>query len=675
MIIKHLKKKMNQNNIFINPQNSQLLKPKEINAFQQSNTITSDNKKINQNQTVNFPFKIMQKEKETNFLNNILLFNAEKENKNSDKNIPVVKPKFITKTIPNEEKKIKCTEEIHNNSNPSLNLTNSNSSAFQPKIIKDQKDFIAKVNNKLYNLIIDTKNEIFKIQLHELRENIYTLKYYYENNFSLADLKALNKFFRLFDNVTDMIKELEKWLNKNKYSVIEDVENKISKVIIKVPIFQCFESIELTLLQNAYSKENIFELLCKRVGNMQREYGKKIFNLEEDNKYLMMSILYLMNTINPMNMNKSLNQRENNRNNMNINNNNNNKNPYNNQNNIDRVFNYDNNINNMNNKNLLLNKNIQINDNNNEDNNINQNVKIISNNNKYKDNKENNISDEDEVDISFDTNSNIESNLYDEKTEKNQRLKLKRKRERKSSNSSNKNNSDEEKNIKNDDKNNNKEIMDNDNNNNSNNMNYYTLADIKANKLNKIKGLYDIIQSNEELYMIINKILFKYYKFKKPNIINYESRLHFCLLNLFDSSIHGDSASEFHNLCDYRYNTITLLETPSGHRFGGYTSECFESPKSYVDKKDNLSFVFSLDKMKTYDIIRGNYAISCDKKYGPYFRDDHICIVDNFFSEESGTCIKGKGFNTTKNYELNFGKKYFTVKRLQVFQIKIKTIK
>ena len=666
---------MNQNNIFINPQNSQLLKPKEINAFQQSNTITSDNKKINQNQTVNFPFKIMQKEKETNFLNNILLFNAEKENKNSDKNIPVVKPKFITKTIPNEEKKIKCTEEIHNNSNPSLNLTNSNSSAFQPKIIKDQKDFIAKVNNKLYNLIIDTKNEIFKIQLHELRENIYTLKYYYENNFSLADLKALNKFFRLFDNVTDMIKELEKWLNKNKYSVIEDVENKISKVIIKVPIFQCFESIELTLLQNAYSKENIFELLCKRVGNMQREYGKKIFNLEEDNKYLMMSILYLMNTINPMNMNNSLNQRENNRNNMNIYNNNNKKNPYNNQNNIDRVFNYDNNINNMNNKNLLLNKNIQINDNNNEDNNINQNVKIISNNNKYKDNTENNINDEDEVEMSFDTNSNIESNLYDEKTEKNQRLKLKRKRERKSSNSSNKNNSDEEKNIKNDDKNNNKEIMDNDNNNNSNNMNYYTLADIKANKLNKIKGLYDIIQSNEELYMIINKILFKYYKFKKPNIINYESRLHFCLLNLFDSSIHGDSASEFHNLCDYRYNTITLLETPSGHRFGGYTSECFESPKSYVDKKDNLSFVFSLDKMKTYDIIRGNYAISCDKKYGPYFRDDHICIVDNFFSEESGTCIKGKGFNTTKNYELNFGKKYFTVKRLQVFQIKIKTIK
>ena len=157
--------------------------------------------------------------------------------------------------------------------------------------------------------------------------------------------------------------------------------------------------------------------------------------------------------------------------------------------------------------------------------------------------------------------------------------------------------------------------------------------------------------------------------------MNYENKLTFCLLNLFDSDIHGDSAAVFHNNCDYKFNTISVIETTSGHRFGGYTSECFESPNEYFDKKDNLSFVFSLDKQKTYDVIKGKYAISCDKKYGPYFRDDHICIVDDFFTQESGTCIKGKGFSTSKNYELNLGKKYFTVKRLQVFQIKIKRIK
>ena len=30
---------------------------------------------------------------------------------------------------------------------------------------------------------------------------------------------------------------------------------------------------------------------------------------------------------------------------------------------------------------------------------------------------------------------------------------------------------------------------------------------------------------------------------------------------------------------------------------------------------------------------------------------ERICIVDEFLTKESGTCIEGKGFNTTKNYE------------------------
>jgi hypothetical protein len=425
-----------------------------------------------------------------------------------------------------------------------------------------------------------------------------------------------------------------------------------------------YENVELTLTQKAYSKENLFEILCKKVSNMSKEYEFKINKLENDNKFLIVNLFNLMNRLNPMNMNYPMNQRENirNLNNININQNNN-------INNMNRAFN-SNNIN-MN-KNIALIKKTHLKPN------IEMKNKLINfdfnKEKKYDENKENHINIDELNDISNESNSFNDENIFNGEKRDKLRLNKKRGRGRKTSYSSNKNNSlSQNKNCSND-------ILDTNNNNvvikNNIELNYNILKDIKAKRINKVKGLYDIINSPDELYMIVNKILYKYCKYKKNNnTINYENKYSFCLINLFDSSIHGDSAEAFHNRCDYKFNTISLIETNSGHRFGGYTSECFESPNNYFDKKDNLSFVFSLDKMRTYDVIKGKYAISCDKGYGPYFRDDHICIVDEFFSKESGTCIKGKGFSTLKNYELNSGKKYFTVKRLQVFQIKIKKIK
>ena len=656
---------MNSTNIFTNPQNSQSLakKPPENNTFLVPNP--QNNKIISSlpEHSINFPFKVVQGEKESHISNNFLLINSDKGGKSNGKNINIIKPKFVTKTITNENSKIKIVEE-----NPSLNLTlNLSGSAFQPQIIKENKDnkeFRTKVNNKIFNLILDNKNDNFKLELHQINDNVYSLKYFYENNFSLADLKLLNKFFCLFDNVADMMVELEKWLIQNQYTVLEDLDNKIAKIQIKVPILQMYENVELTLTQKAYSKENLFEILCKKVSNMSKEYEFKINKLENDNKFLIVNLFNLMNRLNPMNMNYPMNQRENirNLNNININQNNN-------INNMNRAFN-SNNIN-MN-KNIALIKKTHLKPN------IEMKNKLINfdfnKEKKYDENKENHINIDELNDISNESNSFNDENIFNGEKRDKLRLNKKRGRGRKTSYSSNKNNSlSQNKNCSND-------ILDTNNNNvvikNNIELNYNILKDIKAKRINKVKGLYDIINSPDELYMIVNKILYKYCKYKKNNnTINYENKYSFCLINLFDSSIHGDSAEAFHNRCDYKFNTISLIETNSGHRFGGYTSECFESPNNYFDKKDNLSFVFSLDKMRTYDVIKGKYAISCDKGYGPYFRDDHICIVDEFFSKESGTCIKGKGFSTLKNYELNSGKKYFTVKRLQVFQIKIKKIK
>ena len=627
---------MSQNNISSNPKNFQILKKPLLEPNSSFVPNPSENKNIfpNHDHPQSYPFKVVQKEKDSNFF----ILNSEKNSKNSAKNINIIKPKFIIKTIPTNNKKINYSEET-----PSLNLSlNLSSSAFQPQIIKEKenKEFITKVNNKIFNLIVDTKNNVFKIELHQIIDNVFLLKYFYGNNYTLPELKLINKFFCLFDNVSDMKKELEKWLSTNRYTVTEDLDNKIAKVQMKVPILQNIEDIELKLNQKNYTNENLFEILCKKVAVTAKEYEQRINKLELDNKYLFGQFLHLLNITNTMNMNYSMNNRDNNfRKNMNNNTMNSSIN------NMNRNYLF-NNINKKKSTSLTKNKNKNI-------------------NNKYDENKENNIINEEPNELSHNSNSVSEN-------DKNSILNKKRPRPRKNSYSSNKNNSPSS------NKNNNNDLISeaNSNNENSDNMNYYELRDIKAKKINRIKGLYEIIHTPDELYMIINKILYKYNKYKKNSTIsNYQNYLQFCILNLFDSSSNGDSAFTFHNLCDYKKNTISLVETTSGHRFGGYTSECFESPNLYFDKKDNLSFVFSLDKMRIYDVIKGKYAISCDKKYGPYFRDDQICVVDEFFSNESGTCIKGKGFNTTKNYELNFGKKYFKIKRLQVFQVKIKKIR
>ena len=458
----------------------------------------------------------------------------------------------------------------------------------------------------------------------------------------MNDLKQLHKFFYLFDNVSDTLKELEKLLTKNKYNVYEDLENKKAKIQIKVILLDKEENIEFSLLQKAYSKDNLFEILCKKVSSISSEYGQRMFNLERDNQFLLMHYFHLVNTINPMNMNYPINQRENN---------------------INK-------INNTYNNNMNINKKISL-------------IKKISNDdNKYNDNNKENINNYEYDDYNNDISNDISitDNFYDEKDISGNKKLTRKKRGRKkssNSNSSNKNNTLPLNINKNTDIENINNINSNSihNNDSSNNDNYFFLRDIKSKKLVKCKGLFEIIHTSDELFLIINKILYKLNKYKKNyNNVNYENKLQFSIIILFDSSLNGDSAYEFHKKCDLKYNTISIIETTSGHRFGGYTSECFESPNEYFDKKDNLSFVFSLDKMKIYDVIKGKYAISCDKNYGPYFRDDHICIVDEFLTKESGTCIKGKGFNTTKNYELNSGKKYFTIKRLQVFQIKIRKI-
>ena len=167
----------------------------------------------------------------------------------------------------------------------------------------------------------------------------------------------------------------------------------------------------------------------------------------------------------------------------------------------------------------------------------------------------------------------------------------------------------------------------------------------------EVKG--DIIHDMNELEMITKKIN----KENKRIIINL----------LYKASADSDSAAVFHNKCDEANNTIVLVETKDGKRFGGYTTKSWKG--NCVEKADPEAFIFSFDKMKTYDNIPGDDAIGCYPKFGPIFLGCQIKIFDNAFTRGGTTFEKELNFNTEEDYELTGGQRNFEVKDIEVYEV------
>ena len=141
---------------------------------------------------------------------------------------------------------------------------------------------------------------------------------------------------------------------------------------------------------------------------------------------------------------------------------------------------------------------------------------------------------------------------------------------------------------------------------------------------------------------------------------------------IYKASRDGDSAIKFHNICDKYSNLIILIKTNEGIRFGGFTSNKFKST-SHV-KLDNSAFLFSLDLMKVFNILPGNYAIYCYDNTGPCFSKGSLYVPNSFFTKYGKTRIAGGPFQFEKDYELNNGEEKFLIKELEVFQVKIETL-
>ena len=176
---------------------------------------------------------------------------------------------------------------------------------------------------------------------------------------------------------------------------------------------------------------------------------------------------------------------------------------------------------------------------------------------------------------------------------------------------------------------------------------------IQDTRLEIIKG--DIIQTTTELEFLTRKICQNHNKIT--------------LNLLYKATIDSDKASVFHNKCDSAENSLVLIKSTNGKRFGGFTTCSWEG--NSIEKKDDNAFVFSLDKMKIYDIIQGEDAIGCYPKYGPVFLGCQIRIYDEFFTKGGTTFEKGANYDTEEDFELTGGLKNFQIKEIEVYSVEL----
>jgi hypothetical protein len=115
---------------------------------------------------------------------------------------------------------------------------------------------------------------------------------------------------------------------------------------------------------------------------------------------------------------------------------------------------------------------------------------------------------------------------------------------------------------------------------------------------------YSLILTKEEIFSIVEMA-----QFKDGNL-------------LYRATRDGFTVSAFHEKCDEKDNTITIIKTDGNYVFGGYTAAKWTSEGAYM--ADTKAFIFSVRRKgiscnHKFMIKDANYAIFGHRSYGPRF--------------------------------------------------------
>ena len=148
------------------------------------------------------------------------------------------------------------------------------------------------------------------------------------------------------------------------------------------------------------------------------------------------------------------------------------------------------------------------------------------------------------------------------------------------------------------------------------------------------------------------------------------------LKKLYQATVDGDGAINFHSRCDNIPNTLVLIKSAGNRRFGGFTSAEWKSSSNGEYKDDKNAFLFSLDKQKIYSYKNNGKAICDNKDFGPIFGSGHDIFIGKhgiqekhlYTNESYSDC--SYNYNGDKNALSEDGKAgYIYAVEYEVFQV------
>lgn len=138
------------------------------------------------------------------------------------------------------------------------------------------------------------------------------------------------------------------------------------------------------------------------------------------------------------------------------------------------------------------------------------------------------------------------------------------------------------------------------------------------------------------------------------------------IILLLNSRKDGDSVEVVEKTVSDKKNILVIIQTKDGYKFGGFAAQKWKIKEKIYDKN---AFVFSLDKGKKYKIIKPENSYYLTNWWGFGVDENAIIIVQNCSSFNNNFVGNGT-YDIKEKYELNGGKQYFTVDRLEIYQIK-----